>query len=562
MVLRTPRRYSHAPPMSLVDYIAELVGQHRSMRWKYKKEPPNYLIDFVDECVGREGVPDLTLKVKTSNCVDKMYKWLSNVWEGIFKIVLGIQRSFTTRNLSNIIDASQAEILGFPENSRMWKLSQLWSMLEYTIFLRRFRVMAVEGSNLPFESLVFDLKDIVSKLVRKSMENSSLRDSKDIVEWFVLQACCYSSLAVFPLLIWYSTIFGTELPPATLSAYTPELEWAGEGADVEWFLRDKASEEDIYGVMSWRTLERYSRMLDFDATIVTAALEIFYGRFLSNPWIRSSVYSSFMRTVTRLASKGEKRGSKKSLTVIPAIYPYSSMHWRAQWIPTPLTSKRLISSRVRDALRDQLQRLTRRFATRRQWEDAAKMIVSAIREEALREESNRASRLRSILQEMSYYWPRSSCVKGVILEVQHPLANYYLFDKIATYNMAYVPGPSIAVNIVYLFLNRLEAADYLETAYYYIVDTEALLNGAKTVYEEGGSIDDRIKRTFERQKHSYSYNDYLINKNIKILSINLERIMKAILLEEYLEKIKGGIVDSCLSTIVDLNKEILSVSRW
>lgn len=535
--------------MELDAYIAEVVDRHRRTIWESGEHNVTKAHkDIVDKCIRYEGVLDTSMRLWLPGCLEAFDDNLSEAWKLILQEALDSKITTSDQGKLNpySFTAKLEEASGgnAPETVRL--VSRVWTLSLYSLFLRRFRVLA--SNRFTPGSFSFDLIESVRRLLATLSLNSKERDR---VEWLVSNYCCYAALSVYPLLIWYSTTFGTELPPGTIRSYQPTImrrdqQLPGEPVFTP-MLRTKLSD---YGWRDQSVLDRNSRMLEIDSTLMAMAIDIFYGRFLTNPWIRSSVLSSFINTIV---SQANNKRQDIDYVVLPVIIPKEMIHPQSEFIPVPLVLKREISPRVLGDMRDLMQRLSQQALNEELMLETTNLLIETVRNEILRDESNVSRRLEPVVHSLD----DSPCVDSIIVESMHPIAGYYLIRSVAGRSMAYIPSPALTVNVMHLLMNRLLQADYIETYIYLVIRVCPLIRDYQNIINHQNTIQPISSSDFKRARHVVYYRTNN-NKMIKMYSINIERIAKALLIQQE-KKFSNKYKYKCINNINDINKNIVEL---
>ena len=534
--------------MKIDAYIVEIVDRHYSVLWEAGEsnvtQSHKYL---VNKCLSNKTIPNIGIHIWLPDCLQAFDRNLSGAWRLI--LTKAFEHEFNLASTNDNLDfysysGTLEELLNNKISSETRLVSRVWTLALYSLFLRRFRVYTAK--KFPTNDFVFDIVDAIRQILGREPSNSPDRDK---VEWLAANYCCYTALSVYPLLIWYATTLGTELPPGTIRSYQPTIERRNPSRiyiqEPEFMpvLRTRLSD---YGWRDWDVLERNSRMLDLDSTLLAMAIDIFYGRFLTSPWIRSSILSSFINTMVRLVSN---KNNVTNYLVLPVLIPMKLIHPQSNVIPVPLVVSRSISPRVKDDLKDLMQRLSQQAITTSLAIETANLLSSVVRNEMLQDENNISRRLEPLIHNLD----SSSCVEAIIVEPMHPIAGYYLIQSVAGRSIAYVPSPALAINVLHLLMNRLMKADYIETNIYIVIRTCPLIQDYLYFINKLKTVDSDIARSH----HPLFYNE---KNDKKIYSINIERIAKVLLrLQDFnlnhnkMKKLK------CINEINNINEKIINL---
>ena len=539
--VRTVRPHVTTPYMSLLEFISLVALNHQRVLLEYKKErcpcqtsnEIKTIVEVVKGCTGSTPEHQYVPRIKIKPCVEKLREFYEKAWTTFIGKWLGI------KNENVVVD--EPEIL----DTTLKNLFMLKQYINYSIFIRNLLIF-VEN-----KTIEFNLKNIINKIFKSPLKE---------LEWFVANHCCYSSLSHYPALLWFATVFGTELPSGTMEAYQP---WSLEVVEGERpKLRVKrALDVKEFGFIEKGTAERYSKRYELDAVIMTAAIDLFITYYLYNPWYRASVLSSFSRTLLLNLSKNIKirlnNENIKNLIAIPVIYPPKYLHKSVRNVATPRVYRVDLDPEVANIISKTIRTLNEEGASRDKIARASIFLANLIESEYDMVKNQIVEKINNVLEEEEVLSKRT-CIRGLALDILHPFAYYILADYVYKRPVAYSPSPSLELSLMYLFMSRLTKSEEFTVLLYYLVDFESIKKSLHKYREIFGEREDLITIL------SMLPSNELTNRILITRENNKEKIRKRI----DIETIAQALIDvseyglkgvGCLEELAALNEELVDI---
>ena len=536
---RAVRSHSKPPLLNLLEYTVDLVTNlntiaNNTLELKYKLRKSvidviNNLKCFVDSefKLDVKTVP----KIRVESCIKGLLKVQSTIWNKLVEgsIIEQIDEcDYCDENSSNYgIDFFDHDIRLFGDEwEALSDVLKLKTSIDFGLFIRDHRYLFLGSDN------VYDVEFSVDRGLSRWELNES---DKEVFDFFRLLYGSYSGVANYPLLEWYSGVYGVETSAGAIRNYRiVKVEHSeSEKREIPLVL----SELFDYGLHSLDTLERNTRRSDLDSVVMSAAIDVYSGWIINNIWMRAVSHSMLLNSIKGISYLKDNIKEDDRLIVIPILIPRIYLHHRINMIPVPLVIKQRIESGLLSILHESLYSTNISGPLPTEMGRLALNLMDQLETARKAVEKKYTDKLKSKLYTLKKS-QKESCIKGVIIEVLHPISGYILNREIVKRVVAWTPSLHFYENLLRFLMERLTDADVFKVAFYLVL-----------------SLNDMSARYLPTDT-SYLHKIVLKNNSntIEGYSLSFERIGKEIVSDR---SSIDFIHPSCLSKIRKLNNEII-----
>lgn len=515
--LRLGRSFSKPPRFSLEEffvylttrlcevYVNSLLRGEVKGRDIFEKLVENciYIEDWKHQAERYHIVPTNVSRIKLSSCLSvgknkvNLYWLHKEYWRLLIKawaegLGLGDLFDFSVEeSLKKTVEDGKIKSKNIELNS-LYQLYSFYQLVLYSLYIREFSIIGIDYKNMEVFSEVFSIKDSIDKLIRKEGSLSGRPTyEKEIISLMLALYGSYSAVGQYAMIQWYSRIYGSDLSSSTLKAYEIDyLHFNEKTGMYEPVLR----EESEFGYPREHTLERYLHRLDLDAIQLLAAIDVYVTKVYHNPWIRSGILTSFLRTLgtslTHRARACNLRGSRNErkrllrwmvsqktadnllVMPIPDIPELLASPFGDTRTVTLITRSERISENIVSIISDTIQHLASNRVTEEELDEAAELVRRLLTYESREIETDYIETYKEFVTENIDLF--KGCAKGFLIEVLHPIEEFILLSRAITRKVAEYPSRAGIEHAITILMRRLTEAEEFKVIPYLLVDGDDL----------------------------------------------------------------------------------------
>ena len=536
---------------------------------KFHSLPTNISRIFVDRCFlpsHKNRKESGSAVVRSDNGSYSLYDLHQEYWNILMTAWLRnqLRRSGERGKLEFKVESTLASILD-EGNNAVEGLFKLYNLILYSLYIRELNIISpsLDSDDRHVEpvSIVFSFRDIIDSLISQSHKLD--RWERDVLGIMLSIYGSYSAIGQYAMIQWYSRIYGAGISPSTIKAFEIEYLKRNNKGILEPFLRGESG----FGKPWEPTLVRYLHRLDLDTIHLAASIDTYVSKVYHNAWIRSGVLTSFIRSLAqsigehldknntppnRIPKWLEKPEIKqRNLLVLPIPEPPENLAEPFNTIRAVSIIKipYRISPRITELITDTLVHLSEKGVSSEQLNKIAAKIRDLLINESRQIEKTQIENYESFMKNNPELF--SSCVKGFLVEVLHPVEEFILLSKAITRKVAEYPSRTGKEFAIEVLMKRLTESRQFIVIPYVIVDGASLykdiarLRSLASMYQEGlksvnARSDELIMWIYiiERLRlYSKIVNNF--DNNRFTPRINLERVLMAVNDYQWIDELIG-----------------------
>ena len=536
---------------------------------KFHSLPTNISRIFVDRCFlpsHKNHKESGSAVVRSDNGSYSLYDLHQEYWNILMTAWLRnqLRHRGEERKLEFKVESTLAGILD-RGNDVVEGLFNLYNLILYSLYIRELNIISpsLDSDDRHVEpvSIVFSFRDIIDSLISQSHKLNKWE--RDVLGIMLSIYGSYSAIGQYAMIQWYSRIYGAGISPSTIKAFEIEYLKRNNKGILEPFLRGESG----FGKPWEPTLVRYLHRLDLDTIHLAASIDTYVSKVYHNAWIRSGVLTSFIRSLAQSIGEhldknntpphripkwlGKPEINRENLLVLPIPEPPENLAEPFSTIRAVSLVKipYRISPRITELITDTLVHLSEKGVSSEQLNRIAAKIRDLLINESRQIEKTQIENYESFMKNNPELF--SSCVKGFLVEVLHPVEEFILLSKAITRKVAEYPSRTGKEFAIEVLMKRLTESRQFIVIPYVIVDGASLykdiarLRSLASMYQEGlksvnARSDELIKRIYIVEKLSlYSKIVNNFNNNRSTPTINLERVLMAVNDYQWIDELIG-----------------------